>query len=230
MTRRRITRKAANGMLTPPQFALRVDSSVRELHRLHSDGMFIAKEGGGVGRGKQRLYGEEQVAEFLRAYTSSDVAAAEQIVLTTQKKKETVSRLHSVPFTGEQARIGFLAFDAGKNIRHLVVEEGFHPDTAGAIATSWAEVTDGFLVSKATLDTIHRFPLSGPVPIRNENDLIEVLRLSAEENSCTSCRKNIRHFCKSCVSKAIFETRMQEREKARPSELIEPAEASNGVG
>lgn len=217
MTRPKSAAKPQPGLLTPVQFAFRVDTTVKDLLRLHTQGTFLAFEPGGIGRGKQRMYRESQVADFLRIFgrrSTVDVSNEEEL-LKLQERQSHVARLHLIPFTGPQARTGFLALKEGKTFTDLVLEHGFHPDVARSIALSWAEMNESIFLSKATLDEIAKMSLDGPLPIKTEKDVLEVLTLASNEAQCRSCKKNQRAICcKRCVVQAIFEARQEEREKA----------------
>jgi hypothetical protein len=219
MTRPKGAAKPKRGLLTPHQFAFRVESTVKDLMRLHAQGTFAAFVPGGIGRGKQRLYREEQISDFLRLFgrrSSLDVKNEEEL-LKLQETQSHVARLHLVPFTGDQAKTGFLALGAGKNFTDLVIEHGFHPDIARSIALSWSEMNENIVLSKSSLDAITLLPLDGPMPPKTEADVLAILKLAADEAQCRSCKRGLRAVCcKRCVLQALFEARQEEREKVQP--------------
>lgn len=182
--------------MSASQFAERVGTSESSLYRLHQRGSFVAAIGGGKGRGRQRLYAPEQVAQckqFLKGRVSQPRPPG---VLGSAFS-------HFGDITAEDARKGFQALRAGKKLEDLVLEEGLHPDTVVSLTHAWSRLTGSVFVSAATLAKIATLPLDGPVPIQSEEDLFEVLTIASRDTLCSVCKKHKKIACKNCVTDAV---------------------------
>lgn len=213
----------SRGLLTPNQFAHRVDSTVSELKRYHREGRFLAFQPGGDGRGKRRLYAPRQIEEFFQMFSRVVVKKTDEEVLRKQIQISETQRLHHVPFTAEQSRIAFIAFDEGHSATYLVTQRDFHPDVARATFVAWSEMSERLVVRKEIVELINRLPLTGPIPMRSDSDLLEVLTIASSENACGACKKRPRCFCKMCVASVIKEARREEQERLKA--LVESGQA-----
>jgi hypothetical protein len=201
-------------LLSIQQFAHRVGVPASEVLRNHQEGYFLAAVGGGKGRGKQRLYAPEQVAEYKQMLKAREPQAVSHL-------------LDKVPYSAEDAQRAFQALREGKTLAEIVLEKGIHPDVAMAIGQAWQRLTGAIFISGETLQKISGLALTGPLPVKNEDDLFEVLRIAADDTACTACKKSARTLCKKCVAQALLQARQEERDRLQPPKP-EP-EATNGA-
>lgn len=194
-------------LLTPSRFAERVGVTTGEILKLHQRGIFLAAVHGGKGRGKQRLYTPEQVAECRQALRG-----------VAQPRAAPAPKLFNqfADVTAEDAQKGFRALRAGKDLEDLVLEDGLHPDTVVALMEAWTKLCGTIFVSAEILKQISLLTLDGPLPITSEKDLLEVLTIASSENACSACKKQRRSVCKKCVAVAVLQARQEERERMPP--------------
>ncbi len=161
------------------------------------------------------MYREAQIVDYLHLMGRKPVGKNDEEILRQQEEQAHVARLHLIPFTGEQAKIGFQALNSGKKFTDLVLDYGFHPDIARSIALSWVEMTESFVVTKPTIDAIDKMPLDGNLQgsIRDEHQLLEAMTATFENAACKVCKGVSPTYCRNCVSKAIFSARSDERMK-----------------
>jgi hypothetical protein len=204
-------------LLSGTQFAARVGVSANEVSKLHRDGVFLAAIDGARGRGKQRLYTPEQIDDC-------------RLVLKGRAQPRALP-LMANPFnqfadiSAEDAQVGFRALHAKKALTDIVLEDGIHPDVVMALTHAWAKLTGGIFVPGEMLEKISLLTLNGPLPIRSDQDLYEVLVIAAEDQACMICNKQKSAICKKCVSTTLSQMRQEERERIAPS-TASPQESS----
>jgi len=129
-------------------------------------------------------------------YTQDQVDAEAQ--RQPARKKVTYEDIH---YSGFDAAKILEERDAGATMIQCVRKHAFHPDKVEAIYKRLAQLEGGLLLSKKSMDILNTLPLDGMFPIPNEEALVEMIKLAAEEKACHGCRMRPRSMCQKCALK-----------------------------
>lgn len=186
--------------LTTLEFARAIDRSVSLVSKLLKAGKLRPEMKTGSGRTACNWFTPQQVAEFKAGLTTQQEYAKAYglTALGVDPRSTDAPTPRRSAFTGIEAQKCFVAFEEGKSIRECVKAFGIHPNVVAVIKDAWAQTDGEVTLSRRQLDLIAELPLNGPLPIKTADDLIEVLRLAADDHTCTRCHKKRGKVCQGC--------------------------------
>lgn len=136
------------------------------------------------------LYSEEILEQLLKIPIKRDIKLTS---LTNSK----------AAYTNEEAQSVYKLLEENKSLNKIVTELNIHPIVLSAIVKDYESLSTGLVVTKEALERIYQLPINAVFPIKNSEDLYNILENLSKEKKCGKCNQRPRGVCLPCAKEYL---------------------------
>jgi hypothetical protein len=134
-------------------------------------------------------------------------------------KTNSTNRPTKVVYTNKESSAVLKLLMANKSLPEIAVETNVTLDTVLQIQKDYFSVTNQMVISKEILDKINELPVDGVFPLKDENELYNLLVELTKEPKCNKCGLKPKGLCTACARESIMRLIKKQFARAQAAQL-----------